>query len=58
MPPGMIIYNKVSKQTSLKYFNGNPLGFLDNFEYYIHNHLQFHILLNKIDEDRYNAVAF
>ena len=58
MPAGMIIYNKVSKQTTLKYFNGIPLGFLDNFEYYIYNHLQFHILLNKIDEDRYNVVGF
>ena len=27
-------------------------------DYYIYNHLQFHILLNKVDDNRYNVVGF
>jgi len=58
LPAGLIVYNKEEKTTSLKYFNGIPLGyFLDN-EYYIYNHLQFHILLNKLANDKYNVVGF
>jgi len=58
LPAATIIYDKEAKQTFLKYFRGIPLGFeLDN-QYYIYNHLQFHILLNKIDEERYNVVGF
>ena len=58
LPAGLIIYDKETKTTSLRYTNGIPLGFIQNKEFYIYNHLQFHILLNKIDEDRYNVVGF
>ena len=58
LPAGMILYNQETKQTSLKYFNGIPLGFYSNESYYIYNHLQFHILLNKVDENKYNVVGF
>ena len=58
LPAGRIVYNKETKQTSLKYFNGIPLGFNLDSQYYIYNHLQFHILLNKIDEDKFNVVGF
>ena len=58
LPAGLIIYNKESKQTSLKYFNGIPLGYEKDGNYYIYNHYQFHILLNKIDDDKYNVVGF
>ena len=58
LPAGLIIYNKETKQTSLKYFNGIPLGYEENNKYYIYNHYQFHILLNKIDDDRFNVVGF
>ena len=54
----MILYNQETQHTSLKYFNGIPLGFYSNESYYIYNHLQFHILLNKVDENKYNVVGF
>ena len=58
LPAGLIVYNPETKQTSLKYFNGIPLGYHSDGVFYIYNHYQFHILLNKIDEDRYNVVGF
>ena len=58
LPAGLILYNNRTKQTMLRYFDGIPLGYAINDTYYIYNHLQFHILLNKIDEDRYNVVGF
>ena len=58
LPAGLIIYNKETKTSSLKYFHGIPLGFILDKEFYIYNHLQFHILLNNVDEDRYNVVGF
>ena len=58
LPAGRILYNIETKQTSLRYFNGIPLGFLLDEKFFIYNHLQFHILLNRIHEDRYNVVGF
>jgi transmembrane 9 superfamily protein 2/4 len=58
LPAGLIYYNNKTKQTTLSYFEGIPLGYRKNDQYYIYNHLQFHISLNKIDEDRYNVVGF
>jgi len=58
LPAGLILYNQETKQTSLKYFNGIPLGYRKDKTFYIYNHLQFHILLNKYDEDRFNVVGF
>jgi len=58
LPAGLIHYSNMTKQTTLSYFEGIPLGYRKNDHFYIYNHLQFHILLNKIDEDRYNVVGF
>ena len=58
LPAGRIEYNLSSKETKLRYFNGIPLGYRIDDKSYIYNHLQFHILLNKISEDRYNVVGF
>ena len=58
LPAGLILYNKETKQTSLKYFNGIPLGYIENEVTYIYNHYQFHILLNKVDDERFNVVGF
>jgi len=58
LPAGLLLLNKETKQTSLKYFNGIPLGYVENGVFYIYNHYQFHILLNKIDDDKYNVVGF
>ena len=58
LPAGLLLYNKESRQTSLKYFNGIPLGYVENGVFYIYNHYQFHILLNKIDDDKFNVVGF
>ena len=54
----LIVYNPETKKASLKNFNGIPLGYHSDCVFYIYNHYQFHILLNKIDEDRYNVVGF
>jgi len=58
LPPGLIIFDKKTKKTSIKYSYGVPLGFYIDKKYYIYNHLQFHILLNKIDDEKYNIVGF
>ena len=58
LPAGRIVYDLQTKQTSLKYFNGIPLGFFIEDKFYLYNHLQFHILLNKIDKGKYNVVGF
>ena len=58
LPAGLITYNEETKQTSLKYFNGIPLGYHKDGVFYIYNHYQFHILLNKIEDDRFNVVGF
>ena len=58
LPAGMIIYDQETKETSLKYYHGIPLGFQLNNQFYIYNHLQFHILLNKIEENKFNVVGF
>jgi len=58
LPAGLLLYNKESKQTSIKYFNGIPLGYHENGDFYIYNHYQFYILLNKNEDDRFNVVGF
>ena len=58
LPAGLILYNEETKQTSLKYFHGIPLGYHKDGVFYIYNHYQFQILLTKIDEDKYNIVGF
>ena len=58
LPAGLISYDKQTKTSAIGYFNGIPLGFHQNNQYYIYNHLQFHILLNKLNDDRYNVVGF
>ena len=58
LPAGLISYDKQTKTSAIKYFNGIPLGFHQNNQFYIYNHLQFHILLNRISDDRYNVVGF
>ena len=58
LPAGLIRYNNVTKQSSIKYFDGIPIGYKFKDQFYLYNHLQFHILLNKIDKDRYNVVGF
>ena len=58
LPAGLISYDKQTKTSAIKYFNGIPLGFYQNSQYYIYNHLQFHILLNRINDERFNVVGF
>ena len=58
LPPGLIIFDKETKKTSINYSYGIPLGFYIDNKYYVYNHLQFHILLNKIDEEKFNIVGF
>ena len=58
LPAGLLLFNSETRQTSIKYFNGIPLGFKRDGEFYIYNHYQFHILLNKIEDDKFNVVGF
>ena len=58
LPAGLILYNNQTKQTMIRYFDGIPIGYIKNNTFYIFNHLQFHILLNKVDTDKYNVVGF
>ena len=58
LPAGLILYDRIINSTKIRYFRGIPLGFINGNQTYIYNHLQFHILLNEIDKDRYNVVGF
>ena len=58
LPAGYLQYDKISLNSNIKYFQGIPLGYKENGIVYVYNHLQFHILLNKIDEDKFNVVGF
>ena len=54
--PAGLMTSKESK--IIKYNQGIPLGKKENDDYIIYNHLEFHILLNKIDKHKYNVVGF
>ena len=60
LPAGLLLYNNKKKKCVVDYFKGIPLGYFDKADnkYYIYNHLQFHILINKIKNDKYNIVGF
>ena len=58
LPAGLITYNKETKKSNLEFFKGIPLGFVNDDTFYIYNHLQFHILLNEIDDKQFNVVGF
>ena len=57
LPAGLINYNK-EKQTTIDYFKGIPLGYMENDKFFIYNHLQFHILINEINDEKFNVVGF
>jgi transmembrane 9 superfamily protein 2/4 len=60
LPAGLLIYDSEKKKYKIDYFKGIPLGFIDktNKKFYIYNHLQFHILIKKIENNKYNIVGF
>ena len=58
LPAGLINYDKEKSATTIDYFKGIPIGFTENNEYFIYNHLQFHILINEIETKKYNIVGF
>ena len=58
LPAGLIIYYSLKKKKKIRHFRGIPLGFIMEETFYIYNHLQFHVLLNEIEKDRYNVVGF
>ena len=58
LPAGLLSYDKDTKKTSIDYFKGIPLGYIDGEQYYIYNHLQFHILINQINKNSFNIVGF
>ena len=58
LPAGILSYNKNTQETSIDYFKGIPLGYIENDIYYIYNHLQFHILINEESRNKFNIVGF
>ena len=58
LPAGLMSYDINTKKVSIQYNKGIPLGELINDKYLIYNHLQFHILLNKIADNKFNVVGF
>ena len=58
LPAGLINYDKEKNITIVDFFKGIPLGYIENNQYYIYNHLQFHILINEIDPKKFNIVGF
>lgn len=60
LPAGLLYFDSEKKVFKNDYFKGIPLGYMDsiNHKYYIYNHLQFHILLNKIENGKYDIVGF
>ena len=60
LPAGLLVYDPGTKKYNVDYFKGIPLGFFDknNNKFYIYNHLQFHVLINKIENNKYNIVGF
>ena len=58
LPAGILTYNKETQETSIDYFKGIPLGYIENDIYYIYNHLQFHILINEESKNKFNIVGF
>ena len=60
LPAGLLTLNPETKGYNIDYFKGIPLGFFDksNNKFYIYNHLQFHILINKIKDNKFNIVGF
>ena len=58
LPAGLINYDKERNIPIVDFFKGIPLGYIENDQYYIYNHLQFHILINEIDPKKFNIVGF
>lgn len=60
LPAGLLSYDLVKKEKNIDYFQGIPLGYfnISDKKYYIYNHLRFHILLNQIENEKYNIVGF
>ena len=58
LPAGLINYDKEKNITIIDFFKGIPLGYIENDQYFIYNHLQFHILINEISPKKYNIVGF
>ena len=58
LPAGLVSFNKETKTTLIDYFQGIPLGYIENEIFYIYNHLQFHILINEINDQKFNVVGF
>ena len=58
LPAGLLKFDVNTKASSIDYFTGIPLGYMNNEQFYIYNHLQFHILINEINRKKFNIVGF
>ena len=58
LPAGLMQLDPLTNKYKILYNKGIPLGKYINEQYLIYNHLQFHILLNKADDEKYNVVGF
>ena len=58
LPAGLLKFDVNTKTSNIDYFTGISLGYMNNDQFYIYNHLQFHILINEINRKKFNIVGF
>ena len=58
LPAGLLSFDVNKKASNIDYFTGIPLGYIQNDQIYIYNHLQFHILINEVSKKKFNVVGF
>ena len=58
LPAGLLNFDVNKKVSNIDYFTGIPLGYIQNDQIFIYNHLQFHILINEINKKKFNVVGF
>ena len=58
LPAGLLSFDVNKKASNIDYFTGIPLGYIQDDQIYIYNHLQFHILINEVSKKKFNVVGF
>jgi len=58
LPAGLLNFDVNKKASNIDYFTGIPLGYIQDDQIYIYNHLQFHILINEVSKKKFNVVGF
>ena len=58
LPAGLLSFDVNKKASNIDYFTGIPLGYIQDDQIYIYNHLQFHILIKEVSKKKFNVVGF